>query len=347
MKHHCKKIATLASTILLATILASCGGGGAVPAASLTYQDIVTTIPTPPATYTTDEANVLAQLTAIRQAAGYLTPNTDLDRAATNHVNFLITNNLLNSSMNPGYLTTIFGGILGGHYENSTLPGYTGASPQTRATAAGYAGTVSETMIFAAADGTNCVDLMGDSVYHVIDLISPFIDLGISFNAGGSGNSSACAIEMGVGNNTLGQLPASAPVVYPYDTQTSVLPKFYNQAEDPVPAPDLPFAGHPIVVSLYMRASSTLNGNDIIIHTFSVTPSLGGGALAARVLANAGVTSDGPPLSVDSIIPRPGFVVLLPTSPLNPSTMYNVSFNATVKGLAVSKTWSFTTGAAN
>jgi hypothetical protein len=53
-------------------------------------------------------------------------------------------------------------------------------------------------------------------------------------------------------------------------------------------------------------------------------------------------------LTVDDVIPRAGFVVLLPTDPsLVVSKTYAVTFNATVKGQPVSKTWSFTTGAAN
>jgi len=357
MKHYFKKITTLAPTVLLAATLASCGGGGgSTTGSSLTYQGIVTNIPTPPLTYTAEEVNVLNQLTLIRPGAGYLTPNTALDTAASNHVTYLISNSLLDASTFPGYLTTTYNGTLGGHYESTVLPnssnstGFYGATPQARATTAGYVGTVAEVITFGATDGANCVDLLGDSVYHVIGLISPFIDLGISFDAGGGGNSSACAIEIGVASNTLGQLPATAPVVYPYNGQTGVLPKFYNHAEDPVPANDLPFAGHPVVVSLYTLASPTLSGSDIVINTFSITPNPGT-ALAVRVLAKTGVTSmpiTGPALTVDNVIPGAGFVVLLPTTgPLDPNQLYDVSFSATVKGQAVSKTWSFTTGPAN
>jgi hypothetical protein len=89
-----------------------------------------------------------------------------------------------------------------------------------------------------------------------------------------------------------------------------------------------------------------LIGSDIVIQAFSITPS-GGVALPVRVLATPGVTSNGPALTVDFVIPRAGFIVLLPLAPLAASTLHNVSFSATVKGQLVTNNWSFTTGAAN
>jgi hypothetical protein len=357
MKHHYKKITTLAPTVLLAAALASCGGGGGggSTVAGTTYQSIVTTAPPSPGTYTGEAIAVLDQLTLIRSGAGYLTPKTSLNTAASKHVTFLSNNNLLNALYIPNYLTTTYSGILGGHYESNPLPNtvastdFYGISPQVRATTAGYVGTVSEMMTYGATDGTNCVDLLGDSVFHAINLISPFVDLGISFIAAGGANTSACAIEVGVANNTLGQLPANAPVVYPYDLQTGVLPTFYNQAEIPVAAPDLDPAGHPVLVSLYTLTANTLNASAIKINTFSITPNGGVPLTDVRVLVSSGgVTTSGPALTVDSNIPRPGFVVLVPEAPLDPNQLYDVSFSATITGHpSVAKNWSFTTGPAN
>jgi len=363
MKTNYKKIATHIPTVLLAAALASCGGGGG-GGSGLTYQSAVTTDPTlsPPGTYSADDIAVLDQLSLIRGAvpsAGYLTPITALDTAANDHVNFLFNNDLLNATIHPGYLTYDFGGIPGGHYENNPISyngntfsttGATGTSPQARATAAGYTGTVTELMTFGATDGANCVDLLGDSVYHLVDLVSPFIDLGIAYNAGGGNNSSACAIEVGVKNNTKGQLPATGPVVYPYDTQTLVLPTFYNNAEVPDPAPDLTAAfqtplGHPIIISLYSMVYPSFKGSDIVIHDFSILPSIAAGV---RILANTGVTYDGitpnTTLVTNNVIPGAGFVVLLPKGPLAAgNTIYTVTFSATVKGNPVSQSWSFET----
>jgi len=348
MKAHYRTITTLAATLLLAT-LASCGGSGVSSSASTGsgYQGVVTN---PPAvTYTGEDLNVSNTVQAIRQAAGpgLFVQNAALDTAAGSHASFLVNNPGL---LLPGYLNVLqAGSIYGAHFENSILVGFTGASPQARATAAGYVGTVSEAMTFGAPNGTACVDSLGNSVYHLIGLISPFIDVGISFNAG-SGSGSACAIVLGVGSNTLGQLPTS-PVFYPYDLQTGVPPTYYNSAEVPDPAADLTLAmqtplGHPVAVSLYTLANPVLSGGDIVMNAFSITPS-GGAALSVRVLANTGVTTTGPALTVDNVIPRAGFVVLLPLAPLAASTLHDVSFSATVKGQPVINNWSFTTGVAN
>lgn len=366
MKTHYKKIATLAPTILLTAALASCGGGGGGGGGSgLTYQSAVTTDPSlsPPGTYSADDIAILTQLSAIRPVAGYITPDADLDTAANAHVDYLFNNGLLNATLFPGYLTSLnpppSGTILGGHYESTILPdlssststGFYETTPQSRATKAGYTGTVTELMTFGATSGANCVDLLGDSVYHLVDLVSPFVDLGIAYNAGGGNDSSACAIEVGVKNNTLGQLPATGPVFYPYDTQTGVLPTFYNHAENPVPQPDLSTAGHPVIVSLYTLAFPTLTGSNIVINTFSITRDGDLNPLAGvRVLTKSGVTSTpitGPTLTVDNVIPSAGFIVLLPEAPLDPNQQYDVSFSAMVKGNLVSKDWIFTTGAAN
>jgi len=345
MKALPNKIATLVPILLLAA-LASCSksevsGETPPPPAPPGYQGVVTN---PPAvTYSGDDKQVSDSVNTIRQGAGpgLFIQNTALDSAADNHTGFLVSNNLLL----PGYLNVVqAGGILGGHYESAALSGFTGTSPQARATAAGYVGTVDEIMSFGAASGTDCAASLEDSVYHLIELISPFIDVGISFNPG-IGSGSVCAILLGVGSSTLGQLPTSA-VFYPYDTETGVPPTYYNSAEVPNPAPDLSSAGHPVAVSLYTLAAPVLSGSDIVIDTFSITPS-GGSALPVRVLAKIGVTSTGPTLTVDDVIPRAGFVVLLPEAPLAANTLHDVSFSATVKGQLVTKNWSFTTGAAN
>jgi hypothetical protein len=275
-----------------------------------------------------------------------------LDSAAEKHAQFLVDNHAefqINNVTVPDaeYLTHSFGGILGGHYEYTTAAhptNYRGASPQARATAAGYSGSVYELMTFGAPSGADCIASLENSVYHLIALVSPFTDLGIGYNAGAAGGP-VCVIELGVKSTTLGQLPDAGPVFYPYAGQTGVLPTFYNQAEVPVPAPDLPKTGHPVAVSLYSLANPSLIASDIMVQTFSITPHSGGTPLSVRVLAKTGVVT--PTSTPDDVIPGAGFVVLLPTTPLTANTTYDLSFSATVKGVSVTKTWAFTTGNAN
>ncbi|MDP2323322.1 MAG: hypothetical protein Q8N51_04745, partial [Gammaproteobacteria bacterium] len=270
MNPHFRKFAALAPALLLATALASCGGGGGggtPPPPPPAYQGVVSTVPT--VTYTSHNLVISGSINDdVRGAAGFgkLAQNAALDNAALKHAAFLVDNGLVADTT---YLTTEqTGGILGGHYEASnalSLANFTGASPQVRATNAGYTGTgtvtVTELMIFGAADGAACIAALENSVYHLIALVSPYVDMGISFNAG-TGSGSACAIVLGVKNYlTLGQLPAS-PVVYPYNNQTGVAPTFYNQAEFPIPASDLDPVGHPVVVSLYTLSNPTLVDSD-------------------------------------------------------------------------------------
>jgi uncharacterized protein YkwD len=309
----------------------------------LSYQGIITAVPA--YSYTADSLAAASAVSAIRQRAGVglVAQDSYLDQAANNHTNYLVTNSLLTAS----YLDSTINNEYGAHYEDSSNPAYTGTTPQSRATAAGYTGTsVTEIMSFGVSSGANCVASLEDSVYHLADLLSPFMDIGVSFNAG-NGAGSACAIELGVPSTTYGQLPAgSLLVAYPYPGQSSVLPTYYNQAEVPNPATDLTVAGHPVLVSLYTQSMPLLSATDVVIQTFSMSDS-SNKSVAARVLANAGVTSTGPNLTIDNKINGAGFIILLPEMPLAPNATYSVTFNATVKGSPVGNAWQFQTGNSN
>jgi hypothetical protein len=355
MKSFFEGITILAIVVLAAAPLASCGGGGGggsgIAPVVVTYEGLVSSVPA--VNYVSDNLLVSSQVTAIRKysGSGLIAQNTSLDTVASNHAHYLVINGLLSQ---PNYLTSLHNGIYGGHYEEPTLQllGYTGASPQERATKAGYTGTVTELIIFGAATGTDCVNYLEDSVYHLIYLLSPIVDVGINFNPG-NGSGSVCAIELGLSSNTKGQLPATGnQMFYPYNGQSGVQPTYNPQTEVPTP-PSLTTssqAGHPVVVSLYTLATPSLSGSDIVINTFSIKPASGVVSLPAQVLAYTGVnvTAFGQNGINDGNIPSAGIVALVPTSPLTPGTTYNVSFSANIQGQSsVNKTWSFTTGPQN
>lgn len=340
------------SLTLMAVALSACGGGGssattttvAVIPTVATYSTLVTSVATP-SYASTDNATISTLLSGVRigSSAGLVAQSSALDVAAQNHANFLVNNSLVSDVT---YLLTLFNGVLGGHYEDASKSAYTGATPQARTTAAGYGGTVSELLSFGSASASDCMAAQENSVYHLAQLISPIVDVGIAFNAGND-SGTMCVIELGLSKLTLGQLPADGSLVsYPYSTQSGVPPTFYNQSESPVPAADLSVAGHPIAVLLYSQSAPTLLGSDVVIQTFSLTPASGAQA-GARILAQTGVTSTGPVLTVDTNLGGAGEVFLLPLAPLAANTVYNVAFAAIVKGKAVSKNWSFTTGAMN
>ena len=239
--------------------------------------------------------------------AGLVSQNTLLDTAAANHANYLVTNNLVANVVylnNEVPVSGVPSTILGGHFENPTgYNGYTGSTPLDRAKFAGYSGTaVSELLSFGSASGADCSASIEDSVYHLIEFISPFTDVGLSFNAG-NGSGTVCAIELGISSGS-GQFPPSGSwVYYPANGQTGVPPTFYNQAESPVPAPDLQLAGHPIVLSLYNQTNTSLNASDIVLNTFTLTTAVSAVPVSTRVLAQSGVGGTG--LTLDPTFQHP------------------------------------------
>ena len=346
------KPALLLPIAAMTVMLSACGGGGSdavappVPPSPAvpTYSAIATNV-TPPVYASAENAAVSSSISAIRQGtgAGLLRQNAALDLSAKNHAAFLVNNQLVADG---AYLDGWHEGVLGGHYEDPAKVGYTGKTAQARATAAGYAGSATEIISFGAASAGACVAALENSVYHLTSIISPFVDMGIAFDAG-TGSGSACVIVFGTASTTLGQLPAAGSVVAsPYDGKENVAPIFYNVGETPNPAPDLARTGPPVAVSLYSLAAPAPAAGAIVIHAYAMTQA-SGAPVAARVLANAGVTSTGPALTVDKAIAGAGFVFLLPTAPLAPRTLYKVTFAATVQGTPVSKNWSFTTGDMN
>ena len=326
---------------LLSFSLSACGGGGGGPAAVTSATQIP--VATASSSYAiTAAASALTLINGLRQGAGLTAAvdNDALDKAASNHLAFLVVNQLVTDA---AYLRGLLEGILGGHYEMPGKQGYTGKSPQDRATFSGYSGPVTELVSLGAVSGADCVTSLENSAYHLIGLIAPLVDIGVGFNIGnGSGN--VCAVELGVPATTVGKLPVDGSlVVYPYSGQMAVTPIFYNQAEIPVPVPDILVAGHPVAVSLYSQSAPSLAGSDIVVHSFSMVQA-NGTPISARLLTTPGVTSDGPDLRADSAIMGAGYIVLIPANPLAPNMVHTVKFSAIVKGRAVAKSWSFTTG---
>lgn len=337
------KLLSLLSLTVIAASLSACGGGGgggtAIPPAA--FSGLIDVVPA--SNYETSEnGSAFDLINQIRSGAGAgkLAQSSALDLAAKSHTGYFMQN----SDLDGAYLGAMHEGVLGGHYEDPAKPGFYGKTPQERATKAGYAGKVSELISFGAANSADCVESLENSVYHLAQIISPlYVDVGISFESSSAGGT-VCALELGLPSTTLGQLPAAGSVaIYPYDEQTRVAPTFYNQAEAPIPAPDLRRAGHPVAVSLYSMAAPALVGSDIVVKAFSMT-SNGGTPVTVRVLAKSGVASSGPALTFDDAIADAGVVFLLPTAPLAANTVYTVTFAATLKGASVSKAWSFTTG---
>ncbi len=336
-----KPLSLLCLTVIAAS-LSACGGGGGAAIPPPAYSSLIASVPA--STYGAGEnGSAFDLINAIRSraGAGKLAQSSALDTAAKNHTGYFIQN----SGLDHTYINSLHEGVLGGHYEDPANPGFYGKTAQERVTKAGYLGNVTELLSFGAASSVDCVESLTNSVYHLAPIMSPrYADIGISFEMS-SAFGTVCAIELGLPGTTLGQLPAAGSLaIYPYAGQTAVVPTFYNQAEAPIPARDLERAGHPVAVSLYSLAAPVLSGSDIVISGFSMMTNAGT-PVAVRVLTKSGVISSGPALVVDDNIADVGVVFLLPTSPLAANTTYKVTFAAMLKGNAVTKDWSFTTGA--
>ncbi len=262
---------------------------------------------------------------------GLVSQTTTLDTAAANHASYLQGQ-----------------GFAGDHTESSSQSGYTGATPAARAATANYLGTsIGENIVLGASSGVACFAALENSVYHLAQLLAPFLNVGVAFDVQPSG--SACVVEVGNRSVTFGQYAPSGTVgVYPASGQTGVPPTYYNQFETPNPLPQQATLGHAVVVSLYSlgntSASSALAGTDVVVHSFTLMQ--GTTPVSLTLLAAPGATSDGPALVADSNLPGTGLVVALPAG-LAPNTRYTASFTATVQGTAVNKSWTFTTGAQN
>jgi uncharacterized protein YkwD len=272
------------------------------------------------------------ELNAARRGAGagLLAQNAALDTTTGDHVNYLAANGF-DSADSP-------------HDETSGLPGYTGATPFTRMTAAGYqfsfAGEVIGDIGSSSAT-SDCVGDLLDTVYHAIDMLGHETDVGIAFGTGATAG--MCTIDLAKPlMDGAAQIPPSGAVVtYPYDGQTVASGTFRVANESPrAPASLLPAAtaGTPVLVGL--RNQDFLVSRQATVTTFALA-NAGGAAVPAVILAGAGITGANvhadPNIDADS-----GFVALVPTSPL-PAGRYTVTLQAAVTGgrpLATT-TWSF------
>ena len=335
-----------------AAALTACGGGGGdTPTPPPASQSSAAPPPAAPAsapevgTNGTLQASVAAatypdarrrgafdELNAARQGAGagLLAQNAALDTTTGDHVAYLALN---------GY-----GSADSPHDETAGLPGYTGTTPFTRMTAAGYAFSFAGEVIGdigSSSPATDCVGDLLDTIYHAIDMLGHETDVGIAFGSGATAG--MCTIDMAKPlMDGAQQIPPSGAVVtYPYPGQTVASGTFRVANESPrAPVSLLPSAtaGTPILAGL--RNQDFLVSRTATVSAFTLT-NASGATVPAVILAGSGIS--GPDVNADpNVDADSGFVVLVPTSPL-PAGRYSVTLRAAVTGgraLATSS-WSF------
>jgi uncharacterized protein YkwD len=306
-------------------------GGGA---SSVQYTPPNTTVPAPTYAASSAKAQFFADINAMRGAAGLslLAQNTALDTSAQYHANYLGVNY---NAATMGDVIDPTTGLLYGHSEDVGKPGFYAATPQERATKAGYAGFAAEVAIPSDAGGIavpNTAD-EGDSafnglmntVYHRGFMMQDMLrDIGLGYT-------SPLEFVADMGYTGTPQPPAAGTlVVYPPTQGEDPYPLWYAGSEQPNPTPTV--------------APGTLLGGAISIGSPSNTTLL---VNSFNLLDANGAPV--PCFEMDSTNdPNKNYIwsnqaFLVPKTNLALGASYTAVFSGTVNGAAAQKTWTFTT----
>lgn len=330
----------------LSVLLAACGGGGggsttgstptastpAVPAVppppAVVPGDLQTTVPTPTYQAASQEMAFFTALNNFRAAVGLglVAQNQQLDQAAKNHVNYVLTNSDVNfSAIDPATGRPMF------HVEQQGRAGFTGVLETDRAKAAGYMGAyVGENGAYGMGNGgAQVLTDLTSGIYHRQGLMfQEQRDIGISV-----GNDAAQTTVIEFGYMTTPQRNASDFVgTYPADKQTNV--PLASHQEVPNPYPELTTfdavqSGTSYPINVVTKSNTTLT-----VSTFTITEQGQTDPLPMRLFTK---DSDPNKLLQSNI----SFVV--GRTPFKPNTNYTARFVGTLDGAPISKTWTFTT----
>lgn len=326
-----KGMAVVAATVALI----GCGGGGsstttstATPAVTIPTVSIVTSVPT--ATYApgSPAAAAYAYLNAERQRCGFglLAQNAQLDVAASAHANYLALNQVF------------------GHTEDPTKQGYYGTNSQDRTTKAGYSGGSEEVVsaidarVIVVGQPIGDVDYVQGAVratkgllsapYHAQVLISGDREVGIGI--GTNGAAMFVPIELGLSKGMLPQSNGDDVRTYPCDGTTNTDVNGGGEIPSPFPGEANQTWGQPIMIK---------GASDLRITSASITG--GAGSVAIRAIFGDGQKANPNPnyLGMSN-----GQAVIVPVS-LAANTSYTVTVTGVNKGIAFTKTFTFTTSA--
>jgi uncharacterized protein YkwD len=307
--------------IVIAAMLSACGGGGsgggsssASAGSSTTASGFDTTAyvgaPVSVGNVATDGRNWINYR---RSQLGVppLTQNLLIDRAAQNHSDYQRINEVI------------------AHDEVSGKSGYTGVTLSDRLAMVGYGLTPNSTYGEVISATTNSsgffmAEELVTAIYHRFVMFEPiFKEVGT-----GSGTTSRNYTYFTadfVANNGYGPgIGRGKMVVWPFDGQVAVTPNFFSDQEEPDPVDNANEVGYP--VSVHADISSP-----VVVKSFTMRPR-NGSNLTVKLLQHG--TDQHTPDSVAAIIPL---------TRLSAATVYDVSFSGLVGGVAVTRSWSFTT----
>jgi uncharacterized protein YkwD len=248
-----------------------------------------------------------------RQQSGesVLSRNARLDNAAAAHANYLRINRVVSHEETPGNA------------------GFSGATLADRLNAAGFGFRQTGHAygeVIAATQGNSgfaAADELITAIYHRFVILEPMSkEAGVADSRGlGSGayftaDIVADGLNQGLGSGNF--------VAYPVASQELVPTFFDNDGETPNPVPSRHQVGYPVSVHADLASF-------VVAQHFTIRPH-GGATLPVQLLTN--VTDPNTPQSAAAIIPL---------DVLASATTYDVHFDGTVDGFAVSRNWAFTT----
>lgn len=361
-------------------ILQGCGGGGASsdpaptgggsaggvnPPPAVVPGNLLTSMPSNPYPAGSADAKNFNEINRIRLAGGFGAAVEDavMTKAAAAHDNYMVLNI---TAGNP---------ISGPHAETPGLPGFTGASPQDRCTAAAI-GTSEQGRItcgevrIGGSDSIDVLNVMGHygvAPGHLAQALDfrvtrvgvHLLDDPIASEWGTWGHGSFGTIDMGWltsnpgGIGTVDSDKVNAIIgIYPFNGMTGVgwgpfdsLTQ-YNAACGPN-GENLAATAAGLVGKLCTPSQTILvqvatnNNTDPTVTSFSLRKDGDTQDWPSRRIA-AGDPCCGP--GTESTYSGAGFAFLLVTKPMDPNTRYTVNFKGQANGVSLSKTWSFTTG---
>jgi uncharacterized protein YkwD len=296
--------------LLTALALAACGGGGSTAASA---PQVTVTDPGAPQITGNTATDGFNRFNFRRQQAGLalLSRNAAIDTAAQGHSDYQRINNVAT------------------HVQEQGKPGFTGVQVGDRLLAAGYVlpssgyaygEVVSSRSNTQGADAAE--DLIG-AIYHRFIILEPmFKEAGSGAATSTSGTTYFTTDFAAIGLN--GGLASGTVAVYPFSGQTNVPTGVNSDEEEPDPVPNQNRAGYP--ASVHANLTSTLT-----VQSFTIKPH-GGAEMAARMLTR----------SADANTPASA-AAIIPLSALSSATTYDVQFVGTVDGIAINRSWSFTT----
>jgi uncharacterized protein YkwD len=333
-------------------LVAACGGGGgggggvgvlptgspapAQPPPSATAdggQSSTLVASVPPDTYgaSSEGHQAFALLNAERQRCGFglLAQNAQLDAAAKAHADWQILNNQLSHQETPG------------------TPGFTGATPAERVTAAGYTfggvGDEISALYYSgsiAGTGVFGVRALLALPYHQVGMLGGYRDIGIALRGSDELGTTATFGPRTVQQFNLGftrdagrQEPASDQVLtYPCEGTSGIFFEITNETPNPVPGRDLRASPLGPGLLVAVRTGQTLAISSATMQTLS-----GNNPVALRPT----MTRDNDPNRVLAA----NQALIIPDASLTPNTAYAARVAGTNDGVSFVKSFSFSTGA--